>query len=64
MVNLFQELNGISEVVDASSPSVSNGAQVTEETNNGNLGSVLFGRRLPSVGAFLTRTRSAVQSFK
>ncbi|CAL5418712.1 unnamed protein product [Camellia sinensis] len=65
--NIFQELQGISEIVEAlSSPGISNGLNVTEDTNNnGNSNSGLFGRRISGISAsFLTRTRSAVQSFK
>ncbi|KAL7171808.1 hypothetical protein ACSBR2_036465 [Camellia fascicularis] len=62
-----KELQGISEIVEAlSSPGISNGLNVTEDTNNnGILNSGLFGRRISGISAsFLTRTRSAVQSFK
>ncbi|GMP82292.1 hypothetical protein CsSME_00036668 [Camellia sinensis var. sinensis] len=62
-----KELQGISEIVEAlSSPGISNGLNVTEDTNNnGNSNSGLFGRRISGISAsFLTRTRSAVQSFK
>ncbi|KAF5939954.1 hypothetical protein HYC85_021121 [Camellia sinensis] len=62
-----RELQGISEIVEAlSSPGISNGLNVTEDTNNnGNSNSGLFGRRISGISAsFLTRTRSAVQSFK
>lgn len=62
-----KELQGISEIVEAlSSPGISNGLNVTEDTNNNGISnSGLFGRRISGISAsFLTRTRSAVQSFK
>uniref|UniRef100_A0A5B6ZKU1 Putative B-zip transcription factor n=1 Tax=Davidia involucrata TaxID=16924 RepID=A0A5B6ZKU1_DAVIN len=61
----LKELHGISVVEGSSSPEVSNGVHVTEDTKNGYSGAGLFGRKLPGIGAsFLTRTRSAMQSFK
>ena len=62
----IQEIHGISDVVEAlSSPNASNGFQVKEDANSGNSGSCVFGRKFSGISAsFLTRTRSAVQSFK
>ncbi|GFZ21115.1 bZIP transcription factor, putative [Actinidia rufa] len=63
----LKELHGISDVVDAlTSPDISNGVHATtQDKNNGNSGYGLFGRSLSGFSAsFLTRTRSAVQSFK
>ncbi|XP_059633510.1 uncharacterized protein LOC132276199 [Cornus florida] len=62
----LKELHGISGAVDASGgPEVSNGVQASEDTNNGYLGSGMFGRKIPGIRAsFFTRTRSAMQSFK
>ncbi|GFY88114.1 hypothetical protein Acr_06g0000540 [Actinidia rufa] len=62
----IQELHEISDVVEAlSSPSASNGVQVTEDANSGNPGSCVFGRKFSGISAsFLTRTHGAVQSFK
>ncbi|XP_052185885.1 uncharacterized protein LOC127797231 isoform X1 [Diospyros lotus] len=61
----LKELHGISEVMEASSSTgVSNGVHEQEVVSNGNLGSGVVGRKISSIGAFLTRTRSAVPSFK
>ncbi|XP_057493924.1 uncharacterized protein LOC130779337 [Actinidia eriantha] len=62
----LKELHEISDDVEAlSSPSASNGVQVTEDANSGNPGSCVFGCKFSGISAsFLTRTRSAVQSFK
>ncbi|KAA8533336.1 hypothetical protein F0562_033131 [Nyssa sinensis] len=61
----LKELHGISVVEASSSTEVPNGVHVTEDTNNGQPASGLFGRKLPGISAaFLTRTYSAMQSFK
>uniref|UniRef100_A0A5B6ZIL0 Putative B-zip transcription factor n=1 Tax=Davidia involucrata TaxID=16924 RepID=A0A5B6ZIL0_DAVIN len=61
----LKELHGISVVEASSSTEASNGVPVTEDPNNGHTGSGLFRRKLPGISAaFLTRTCSAMQSFK
>ncbi|XP_057507728.1 uncharacterized protein LOC130790718 [Actinidia eriantha] len=63
----LKELHEISEVVDTlTSPDISNCVHATtQDTTNGNSGYGLFGRNLSGFSAsFLTRTRSALQSFK
>lgn len=64
-IHVFQELHGISDVQEQSSPGVSNGISVTEDTNPKNLNSGVFGRKLSGLSAaFITRTYSAMPSFK
>ncbi|GMY26571.1 hypothetical protein FCV25MIE_21813 [Fagus crenata] len=60
----LQDINGISEVVDASSShEVSNGIHAPEDTNGGASSSGLFRIRFPGFSApFLTRTRSATNA--
>ncbi|PSS13693.1 Selenide, water dikinase [Actinidia chinensis var. chinensis] len=63
----LKELHEISEVVNTlTSPDISNCVHATtQDTTNGNSGYGLFGRNLSGFSAsFLTRTRSAMQSFK
>ncbi|KAF7124040.1 hypothetical protein RHSIM_Rhsim12G0024000 [Rhododendron simsii] len=61
-----KELRGISVDVDAfTSPGASNGINATGDTNNGNSGARMLGRTMSGISASLiTRTRSAMQSFK
>ncbi|CAK9144332.1 unnamed protein product [Ilex paraguariensis] len=62
----LKELHVISDDNESSStPEVSNGVRVVEDTSSGYLNSGLFGRKLPGLGAsFIQRTCSAIQSFK
>lgn len=62
----LKELRGISVDVDAlTSPGASNGINATGDTNNGNSGARMLGRTMSGISASLiTRTRSAMQSFK
>ncbi|KAL2253778.1 UNVERIFIED_CONTAM: hypothetical protein Sindi_0172500, partial [Sesamum indicum] len=65
----LKELNGISNDVGVSSlgtPRGSNGIHATSEaTNNDSLSTGLFGRTISGISAsLLTRSRSAMQSFK
>lgn len=62
----LQELRGMSVDVDAlTSPGASNGINATRDTNNGNSGARMLGRTMSGISASLiTRTRSAMQSFK
>ncbi|KAE9454755.1 hypothetical protein C3L33_13339, partial [Rhododendron williamsianum] len=61
-----KELRGITADVDAlTSPGASNGINATGDTNNGNSGARMLGRTMSGISASLiTRTRSAMQSFK
>ncbi|KAI8526824.1 hypothetical protein RHMOL_Rhmol12G0026800 [Rhododendron molle] len=61
-----KELHGMSVEVDAlTSPGASNGINATGDTNNGNSGARMLGRTMSGISASLiTRTRSAMQSFK
>ncbi|KAI3467734.1 hypothetical protein Pfo_024397 [Paulownia fortunei] len=64
----LKELQGISDDVGVSSlstPQVSNGIHASEETNVDSSGTTLFGRKFSGFSAsLLTRSRSAMQSFK
>ncbi|KAG5520599.1 hypothetical protein RHGRI_033247 [Rhododendron griersonianum] len=63
----LKELRGITADVDAlTSPGASNGINATgDTTNNGNSGARMLGRTMSGISASLiTRTRSAMQSFK
>ncbi|PIN08356.1 hypothetical protein CDL12_19068 [Handroanthus impetiginosus] len=65
----LKELQGISSIdagmSSSSTPQGSNGIHASEETNTENLGGGLFGRKFSGLSAsFLTRSRSAMQSFK
>uniref|UniRef100_A0A3Q7GHI7 DUF1664 domain-containing protein n=1 Tax=Solanum lycopersicum TaxID=4081 RepID=A0A3Q7GHI7_SOLLC len=65
----LKELGGISDVVEVSnesSPQVSNAVFTSEQRSNENSGfGSVYGRKFAGVGAsFLTRSRSAMQSFK
>jgi len=69
----LKELDGISDVAEAvvSSPGDSNtnkntnGVHITREIEIGNSSFGMFGQKFPAFGSsFLTRTRSALQSFK
>ncbi|KAG5520601.1 hypothetical protein RHGRI_033247 [Rhododendron griersonianum] len=64
---ITKELRGITADVDAlTSPGASNGINATgDTTNNGNSGARMLGRTMSGISASLiTRTRSAMQSFK
>ena len=60
----FQDISGISEVVEASrNHEVSNGNQALEDTNGGASSYGRFGLRFPSIStSFLSRTRSATNA--
>jgi hypothetical protein len=62
----FQDIDGISEVVEASASSSGEGTKgvhARKDTSNGASGSGLFGLRFPGFSAsFLTRTRSATSA--
>ncbi|KAL3818706.1 hypothetical protein ACJIZ3_004611 [Penstemon smallii] len=62
----LKEIHGISDGVGMSSlstPPVSNSCEETETNNNNNPGSGVLGRKFSSI-SFLSRSRSAMQSFK
>lgn len=61
----LKELHGIAEVDPLATPGISNGINATGDSNNGNSGSRVFGRTISGISSsLLTRTRSAMQSFK
>ncbi|XP_057949617.1 uncharacterized protein LOC131144778 [Malania oleifera] len=61
----LKELQGISEVVETPGISeVSTEILGSDERNRENLSSGIFGWKRPSISSFLTRTRSATNSFK